>query len=260
VGRRLKSLVFWTDPRWSEAGKHSNLSSSRHEKETEYIMGACSSSEGESSPSEADWAAAGDNPIEMAQSAQMDKQLRFDHNESRDTVKTLLLGAGESGKSTIFKQGRILYGTPRNDEELRMYGVIVRANIIVAVRKILFLIKHLRLEEMLDDEGPKAEGDMCPRLAFDEVNEILSGGVGSNLLAKDTSLRVMNGTGEASNNRAGTEEAAAENDWVGQSARAGLMANDDAKLFLKHWKAINALWQVSDGVRCRLPLGSTSIA
>jgi hypothetical protein len=139
-----------------------------------------------------------------------------------------------------------------------MYGVIVRANIIEAVRKILLLIKHLRLEEMLDDECPKGEGNMRPRLAYDQLNEHLSVGAGSNLLGKETSLRATNGTDEASNNRAGKEEAAAEQDWVGQSAHAGLMANDDAELFLKHWKAIEALWQVSDGVRCRLPLGSTS--
>jgi hypothetical protein len=219
-------------------------------------MGACGSSEGVSSSSPG--AGGADNPRVLAQSVQIDKQLRSAQHQEEGKVKLLLLGAGESGKSTIFKQMRILYGTPRNDEELRMYGVIVRANIIVAVRKILLLIKHLRLEEMLDDEGPKAEGDMRPRLAYDEVNEILSVGVGSNLPSKDTCLGATNGTGEASNNRSGKEEAAAEKDWVGQSARAGLMANDDAKLFLKHWKAIKALWQVSGGLRCRLPLGSTA--
>ena len=36
--------------------------------------------------------------------------------ESRK-IKLLILGAGESGKSTLFKQMKILYGTPFTSEE-----------------------------------------------------------------------------------------------------------------------------------------------
>jgi len=209
-------------------------------------MGACGSSEvGQPSASGGGGAIAGDNPREVTNSAQIDKQLRDAQHREDGKVKLLLLGAGESGKSTIFKQMRILYGTPRNDEELRMYGVIVRANIIVAVRKILLLVKHLQLEEMFAEEDKRRDNDLSPSAAYQELNEMLSISVGNSFAPKDSSPMDLRESREAAQDRAesGKEEAATEKDWVGQSARAGLMANDDAKLFLKHWKAIKALWQ-----------------
>ena len=44
--------------------------------------------------------------------------------------KLLLLGAGESGKSTIFRQMKLLYGKPFTDEELRNMIPVVHANIL----------------------------------------------------------------------------------------------------------------------------------
>ena len=62
-------------------------------------------------------------------------------NESsaRETIKLLFLGAGESGKSTLFKQLRILYGTPFTVEEEEFYAIVIRSNAVVAMRKLLEL-------------------------------------------------------------------------------------------------------------------------
>ena len=43
----------------------------------------------------------------------MNKQLELESSK----VKLLLLGAGESGKSTIFKQMRVLFGAPLTEDE-----------------------------------------------------------------------------------------------------------------------------------------------
>ena len=47
-----------------------------------------------------------------------------------DIIKLLLLGAGESGKSTIFKQMKILYGKPYTSEELGNLVPVVHNNVI----------------------------------------------------------------------------------------------------------------------------------
>ena len=140
-------------------------------------------------------------------------------------MKLLLLGAGESGKSTIFKQMRILYGSPRDDDDLRMYGVVVRSNIVVAVRKLCTHLRNLGLEDALDKEAADDSSGLTPRQAYDECIAYLV----DNTAADDANGAPQDGGGEA--------------DWIGNSPRAGLSANNDAKQFLKHVDAIRVLWQ-----------------
>mmetsp|Transcript_23591 Transcript_23591/g.44887 ORF Transcript_23591/g.44887 Transcript_23591/m.44887 type:complete len:120 (-) Transcript_23591:12-371(-) len=81
------------------------------------------------------------DPQELNTNAAIDRDLDRARQQEELKVKLLLLGAGESGKSTIFKQMRILHGSPRSEDDLRMYGVVVRSNVITAMRK---LCSHLR--------------------------------------------------------------------------------------------------------------------
>jgi len=55
----------------------------------------------------------------------IDKQLKNDHLKNTQVMKLLLLGPGESGKSTIFKQVNALYGEGYPDEErLRLRDIV----------------------------------------------------------------------------------------------------------------------------------------
>jgi len=149
----------------------------------------------------------------------------------------LLLGAGESGKSTILKQMRLLYGTELSDDDLRMYGVVVRSNIVVATRKLCGYLRNLGLEEELDRESrinsaPVGEnledGDhsvMTCRQAYDELMAYL---VEFTVPPKEMGASNVEGGGT---------------DWVGQSPRAGMSANNDAKHFLAHHESIRILCQ-----------------
>jgi len=163
-----------------------------------------------------------DTPKEIAASSGIDRELDRARQAEELKVKLLLLGAGESGKSTIFKQMRILYGSPRTEDDLKMYGVNVRSNVITAMRKLCMLLRNLGLEEALSQEPAAEEGGQTPFEAFE-------------LLV----AHLVDGTANSDDLEAPQGE-----DWVGQSARAGLGANNDAKQFLQLWKPVKVLWEV----------------
>ena len=53
--------------------------------------------------------------------SKLDKANAQDFEKEREKVKLLLLGAGESGKSTLFKQMQILYGKGFDEAERRRF-------------------------------------------------------------------------------------------------------------------------------------------
>lgn len=59
------------------------------------------------------------------------------HNQDAQIHKLLLLGAGESGKSTLFKQMIQIYGTGFPEAERKQYVAIIHNNIVLAVRTLV---------------------------------------------------------------------------------------------------------------------------
>jgi GTPase SAR1 family protein len=151
--------------------------------------------------------------------------------QDEDKVKLLLLGTGESGKSTISKQFRILYGSEKSDEDLRMYGVIVRSNILTAVRKLCMLTRQMGHERLIDEESTKATAqnreDVCGMTVREAYDQLMSHLVDNNALTPFPDI----------------PQEQAEQDWVGKSVWAGVQANNNARLFLQHVEAIRVLWQ-----------------
>lgn len=163
---------------------------------------------------------------ESHQSAGIDRVLDKAKQEEDSKVKLLLLGAGESGKSTIFKQMRIIYGTPPSEQELKYYGVVVRSNTVVAIRKLAILLEKLGLEDELRNEKPGPD-QIDPFSAYEEVKSCI---VQGRVSPEAPVSPVSNGVG-------GTK------DWIGTCQAAGITANEEQKVFLNHKDAISALWQ-----------------
>jgi guanine nucleotide-binding protein subunit alpha len=69
--------------------------------------------------------------------AQIDRSLEEDAKQLRKECKILLLGSGESGKSTIVKQMKIIHQQGFNTEELKSYRVIVARNVLDSIKAVL---------------------------------------------------------------------------------------------------------------------------
>ncbi|XP_071797319.1 guanine nucleotide-binding protein subunit alpha-13-like [Asterias amurensis] len=69
-----------------------------------------------------------------SRSKAIDKELTKDKSYLKREIKILLLGAGESGKSTFLKQMKIIHGQEFSDEDLRDYRTIIFSNIIKGLK------------------------------------------------------------------------------------------------------------------------------
>ncbi|NXF90084.1 GNAI2 protein, partial [Eubucco bourcierii] len=79
-------------------------------------------------------------------SRMIDKNLREDGEKAAREVKLLLLGAGESGKSTIVKQMKIIHEDGYSEEECRQYKAVVYSNTIQSIMAIIKAMGNLQID------------------------------------------------------------------------------------------------------------------
>ncbi|XP_046405449.1 guanine nucleotide-binding protein G(i) subunit alpha [Ischnura elegans] len=111
-----------------------------------------------------------------ARSKKIDKDLRADGERAAREVKLLLLGAGESGKSTIVKQMKIIHETGYSKEECEQYRPVVYSNTIQSLMAIIRAMGQLRIDFADPGKADNArqfftlasaaeEGELTPELA-----------------------------------------------------------------------------------------------
>ncbi|KAJ5748439.1 uncharacterized protein N7511_010135 [Penicillium nucicola] len=116
-----------------------------------------------STPAEADKEAAQRN-------ARIDRNLKNDKKTLDRTIKILLLGAGESGKSTIIKQMRIIHSRGFPEEERHTTRAVIYSNIVIAFKVLLDIMnaegidfeneeKTKAYAELLDNTDPDVGSD-----------------------------------------------------------------------------------------------------
>ncbi|GFX16811.1 guanine nucleotide-binding protein G(s) subunit alpha [Trichonephila clavipes] len=89
-------------------------------------------------------------------SRSLDKEITQRMKDYKKIVKFLLLGAGESGKSTIIKQMRILHTGGFSDSERKDKILDVKRNILEAIKELIGAMNRLNPPEQLSDEENKA--------------------------------------------------------------------------------------------------------
>jgi len=69
--------------------------------------------------------------------SEIEKQIKDDRKKQGKEVKILLLGAGESGKSTVLKQMKLINTGGFTDDERRQWRVVIFNNLVQAFNIIL---------------------------------------------------------------------------------------------------------------------------
>jgi len=69
--------------------------------------------------------------------AKIDQEMRREENRDQKTIKLLFLGAGGSGKSTLFKQLRVIYGDGLKESIRRQYTTNIYNNIVEGIKALL---------------------------------------------------------------------------------------------------------------------------
>jgi len=92
----------------------------------------------------------------VERSKQIDKTLRIDGEKAAREVKLLLLGAGESGKSTIVKQMKIIHEKGYSQDECLQYKPVVYSNAIQSLIAIIKAMGQIKIDFGAADRGEDA--------------------------------------------------------------------------------------------------------
>ncbi|GAA5857184.1 hypothetical protein JCM9279_001047 [Rhodotorula babjevae] len=107
-------------------------------------------------------------------SAAIDAELRRARQEEGKTVKCLMLGAGESGKSTLVKQMRLMYARPYTDRERAEYAEVVYANAVQSMQAVIrgSEVVRIAIPSHLHDTA-----DYLSSVSSDEAVDVNSGSI-----------------------------------------------------------------------------------
>lgn len=89
-----------------------------------------------------------------------------------DKIKLLLLGAGESGKSTIFKQMRVLFGAPLTEEEKNQITPVVYSNTISSMKALMQAVIDFGYEMEVSKAWTLIRGTKIPSILLTMLNVV----------------------------------------------------------------------------------------
>ncbi|KAH3866420.1 guanine nucleotide-binding protein G(q) subunit alpha isoform X2 [Dreissena polymorpha] len=101
---------------------------------------------------------------------EIERQLRKDKRDARRELKLLLLGTGESGKSTFIKQMRIIHGAGYSEDDKRCFIKIVYQNIFMAMNAMIRAMDTLKINY----KDPNNEGNASLVRQIDHEHETVS--------------------------------------------------------------------------------------
>ncbi|XP_007435175.1 guanine nucleotide-binding protein subunit alpha-14 isoform X1 [Python bivittatus] len=103
-------------------------------------------------------------------SLEIERRLRRDKRNSRRELKLLLLGTGESGKSTFIKQMKIIHGSGFSEEERKSFTKLVYQNIYSAMQAMVSAMDALQIP--YSSEQSKEDSQMIEEVHIDKIETL----------------------------------------------------------------------------------------
>jgi len=103
--------------------------------------------------------------------AEIEKQLKMDKKSSQREIKLLLLGTGESGKSTFIKQMRIINGAGYNDDDKRGFIKLIFQNTYMGMTTMLKAMGTLGIA--YGSDACRAHAEHIGPMDYEQVNEFI---------------------------------------------------------------------------------------
>lgn len=118
------------------------------------------------------------NSVEDKRNKEINRILKKDGEIYENEIRLLLLGAGESGKSTIAKQMKIIHQDGFTEEELLSYKPLIHQNAYSGMKTLIKACEDLGIKienkkcaslvkKFLDSESDYFNGDITPTIAKD---------------------------------------------------------------------------------------------
>eukprot|EP00761_Pharyngomonas_kirbyi_P009518 gb/GECH01009534.1/.p1 GENE.gb/GECH01009534.1/~~gb/GECH01009534.1/.p1 ORF type:complete len:356 (+),score=45.14 gb/GECH01009534.1/:1-1068(+) len=99
------------------------------------------------------------DPERKEKDKRLNRILKEYAQQDRAVTKILLLGAGESGKSTVFKQVKIIHQDAYTPEECAKYKDIIISNVYLCMQQLLRAARRFQLLEEITDDDERAFAD-----------------------------------------------------------------------------------------------------
>lgn len=107
--------------------------------------------------------------LKIRQSKALEANLANQAQVENEKIKLLLLGAGESGKSTIFKQMKVIYGEKYSDAERKQQLPTIFSNVLQAMK---VLIEQAVVTTLVSQVQAKAQFELIRSLDENEIINI----------------------------------------------------------------------------------------
>ncbi|KAI8087979.1 guanine nucleotide binding protein, alpha subunit [Gilbertella persicaria] len=122
------------------------------------------------------------NPEEAKTNKIIERQIKTDQKRMRKEVKLLLLGAGESGKSTILKQMKLIHARGFDKSERESFRIIVFANIMLEMQIVFEIVEQFKIPlertsnleyaSLFKNVDPLKKGEPYPEMYLEPLKKL----------------------------------------------------------------------------------------